>query len=71
MCTDKQTKGMETCTSYFEKRNIHFYVNKFSFYIVEYQCEYNPRLEADDDFIGDAIFIIVEIFIIVYYNQFC
>ena len=24
------------------------------FHIVEYQCEYNHRLEPDDDFIGDG-----------------
>jgi catechol 2,3-dioxygenase-like lactoylglutathione lyase family enzyme len=26
----------ETCTPYFEKRNIHFYVNKCGFHIVEF-----------------------------------
>ena len=30
------TKVWETCTPYFEKRNIHFYVNKCGFKIVEY-----------------------------------
>lgn len=30
----------ETCTPYFEKRNIHFYVNKCGFHIVEF---YNPK----------------------------
>lgn len=33
------TKVWETCTPYFEKRNIHFYVNKCGFHIVEF---YNP-----------------------------
>ncbi len=47
------TKVWETCTPYFEKRNIHFYVNKCGFHIVEYQCKYNHTLEADEDFIGD------------------
>ena len=32
----------ETCTPYFEKRNIHFYVNKCGFHIVEFFNEYNP-----------------------------
>ena len=48
------TKVWETCTPYFEKRNIHFYVNKCGFHIVEYKCEYNHLLETDDDFIGDG-----------------
>ena len=30
----------ETCTPYFEKRNIHFYVNKCGFHIDEFWCEY-------------------------------
>ena len=32
----------ETCTPYFEKRNIHFYVNKCKFHIVEF---YNDFLQ--------------------------
>ena len=31
----------ETCTPYFEKRNIHFYVNKCGFQIVEFFNEFN------------------------------
>ncbi len=31
-----ETKVWETCTPYFEKRNIHFYVNKLKFHIVEF-----------------------------------
>lgn len=45
---------MLTCTPYFEKRNIHFYVNKCGFYIVEYQCKYAHTVEAHKDFIGDG-----------------
>lgn len=30
------TKVWETCTPYFETRNIHFYVNKHGFHIVEF-----------------------------------
>lgn len=36
-----ETKVWETCTPYFEKRNIHFYVNKCGFHIVEYYNKYN------------------------------
>lgn len=32
----------ETVTPYFEKRNIHFYVNKCGFKIVEYYSKYHP-----------------------------
>lgn len=35
-----ETKVWETCTPYFEKRNIHFYVNCCGFQIVEF---YNSR----------------------------
>ena len=36
------TRVWETHTPYFEKRNIHFYVNKCGFKIVEYYNMYNP-----------------------------
>ena len=35
-----ETEVWETCTPYFEKRNIHFYVNKCGFKIDEFLCEY-------------------------------
>lgn len=44
-----ETKVWETCTPYFDKRNIHFYVNKCGFHIVEYQRDVDI-----DDFIGDG-----------------
>lgn len=34
-----ETEVWETCTPYFEKRNIHFYVNKCGFHVVEF---FNP-----------------------------
>lgn len=37
-----QTKVWETHTPYFEKRNIHFYVNKCGFKIVEFYHGKNP-----------------------------
>lgn len=36
-----ETRVWETCTPYFEKRNIHFYVNKCKFHIVEFFCAQN------------------------------
>ena len=49
-----ETVVWETCTPYFEKRNIHFYVNKCGFSIVEFFCEYNidpncPEEETDSE----------------------
>ena len=36
------TAVWETCTPYFETRNIHFYVNKCGFHIVEFFNAYHP-----------------------------
>ena len=45
-----ETEVWETCTPYFEKRNIHFYVNKCGFQIDQFWCEYfNPDHEMPDD----------------------
>ena len=45
-----ETKVWETCTPYFEKRNIHFYVNKCGFQIDEFWCEYfKPEHPMPDD----------------------
>ena len=44
-----ETKVWETCTPYFDKRNIHFYVNKCGFHIVKYLREIEQ-----EDFIGDG-----------------
>ncbi|MBO4401542.1 MAG: GNAT family N-acetyltransferase [Selenomonadaceae bacterium] len=41
-----ETKIWETFTPYFEKRNIHFYVNKCGFRIVEF---FNPKNPMTDD----------------------
>ena len=42
----------ETVTPYFEKRNIHFYVNRCGFNIVEY---YNDHHQAPDDKDGELL----------------
>ena len=45
-----ETVIWETCTPYFEKRNVHFYVNKCGFKIDEFWCEYfEPTHERPDD----------------------
>ena len=48
------TKIWETCTPYFEKRNIHFYVNVCGFHITEFFNEKHPMPDTPDDFIGDG-----------------
>ncbi len=45
-----ETEVWETCTPYFEKRNIHFYVNKCGFKIDEFWCEhFTPTHPMPDD----------------------
>lgn len=44
------TKVWETCTPYFDKRNIYFYVNKCGFYIIKYEL---TNLK-NNDFVGDG-----------------
>lgn len=51
-----KTKIWETCTPYFEKRNIHFYINSLGFHAVEF---FNPRHKdpnIPDDMIGGDYF---------------
>lgn len=48
------TRVWETCTPYFDKRNIHFYVNVCGFHIVEFFNEKHLMPDAPEDFIGDA-----------------
>lgn len=45
-----ETEVWETFTPYFEKRNIHFYINKCGFHAVEFfnQFHTGPDLPADD-----------------------
>ncbi|MBM7865806.1 GNAT family N-acetyltransferase [Heliobacterium gestii] len=44
-----ETKVWKTHTPYFEKRNIHFYVNKCGFQIVEYFNKHHPDPHTPDD----------------------
>ena len=52
----------ETCTPYFEKRNIHFYVNRCGFHIVEFFNSHHPdpkdpdMAEELDDQFPDGMF---------------
>ena len=49
----------ETCTPWFEKRNIHFYVNKCKFHIVKYEREINEEGFIGDG--GDGMFILQKV----------
>ena len=50
-----ETEIWETCTPYFEKRNIHFYVNKCGFQIDRFLCAYfQPERESLEDENGDG-----------------
>ena len=44
-----ETEVWHTCTPYFEKRNIHFYLNKCGFKIDEFWCEYFAPTNALTD----------------------
>ena len=63
-----ETLVWETCTPYFEKRNIHFYVNKCGFKIDQFWCEHfapeyeNPDSEESSDDDGpDEMFHFVKV----------
>jgi GNAT superfamily N-acetyltransferase len=49
-----EVKIWQTHTPYFEKRNIHFYVNRCGFHIVEFFNKYHPEPDnhgdGEDDF---------------------
>lgn len=53
------TKIWETCTPYFDKRNIHFYINSCGFHAVEFYNKYHPDPhfpEDTDDDMFDGMF---------------
>ena len=47
-----ETVVWETCTPYFEKRNIHFYVNKCGFQIDQFWCTY---FHSENDTSNDEV----------------
>ena len=50
-----EVKIWETCTPYFETRNIHFYVNRCGFHIVEFYNAHHPDPSGHND-AEDAFF---------------
>ncbi len=49
-----ETKIWETCTPYFEKRNLHFYINKCGFSAIEFFCEYNIDPNSPQEAISEG-----------------
>ncbi len=43
-----ETEVWETCTPYFDKRNLHFYINKCGFSAVEFFCAANADPNSPD-----------------------
>ena len=50
------TKVWETVTPYFEKRNIHFYINRCGFSAVEFHNPHHVDSEIPEDMIGGDYF---------------
>ena len=45
-----ETEVWETCTPYFDRRNIHFYINRCGFHVVEFFNEHHPDPHMPDQF---------------------
>ena len=45
-----ETELWETCTPYFDRRNIHFYINRLGFHAVEFFNEYHPDPNMPEQF---------------------
>ncbi|MCK6444341.1 GNAT family N-acetyltransferase [Elstera cyanobacteriorum] len=58
-----QTVSWQTHTPYFERRNIHFYVNKCGFKIIAFFNAHHPQQDhrSSDDSIGDEGFLFEKI----------
>ena len=49
-----EVRVWELVTPYFERRNIHFYVNKLGFHIVEYFCDHHPDPHDTQEYTGEG-----------------
>ena len=45
-----ETEVWETCTPYFDRRNIHFYINRLGFHAVEFFNEHHPDPHMPEQF---------------------
>ena len=48
------TEVWETCTPYFERRNVHFYINKCGFAATTFHNKHYPDPDTPEDFVGDG-----------------
>lgn len=60
------TKSWETVTPYFEKRNIHFYVNRCGFKITEFYNKFHPdpnqvSVQAHQELNDDEMFRLIKV----------
>jgi len=46
-----ETEVWETCTPYFDRRNIHFYINRLGFHAVEFFNEHHPDPNMPEQFL--------------------
>ena len=51
-----ETKVWETCTPYFEKRNIHFYINRCGFHAVEFFNKHHSDPNIPESIPGGEMF---------------
>lgn len=51
-----ETKVWETCTPYFEKRNVHFYINRLGFHAVEFFNPHHKDTSIPDNMVGGDYF---------------
>lgn len=51
-----ETKVWETFTPYFEKRNVHFYINRLGFRVVEFFNPHHKDPDIPEDMIGGDYF---------------
>lgn len=57
-----ETEVWETCTPYFDRRNIHFYINRCGFHAVEFFNEHHPDPNMPEQFEqGDGLFRFVKV----------
>jgi hypothetical protein len=48
--THPEIEVWETCTPYFDRRNIHFYINRCGFHAVEFFNEHHPDPNMPEQF---------------------
>jgi len=55
-----EVRVWKTCTPYFEKRNLHFYINVCKFKAVEFFCDHHKDPTIPEDMVGGDYFFSFE-----------